>query len=422
MYQLLDRPRVEDVTLSDIQELCKKGAEEGHVLDFKISLPGNNDRSGQDLWVTRREISEEAKRALLKSVIAFANADGGWLVIGLSESAPGRAGQIAAFDGCDDLADRIGRIVASCIEPPLPICGVRGLEIEQKLNRGVIVIRVGASLLRPHRMRLGDWRHVYVRRGRDSMEMSMWEMQALTLETAQRVEKLEARLTAMLDRFEQFPNPEEPAAPLYGYIVAAVPLIQGPAVENVYRQEGLFQPKLSWKAALGGREYFLRSSMVREWGDVTPTLRGGRRVFFPTNNTSCCIELSWDGQIIVAVKYGYSHRPINVGALMADVANVILLASRWNHIAGAVGDFALQIELRDWAGLDQVRGDVNLFPIGNEHGTTKATWTQVRGFRSPIYRLSPESPQKMLRLLLSDLYHHAGHRFEESFEIEFGDA
>ena len=140
MLTLFQRARAEDVTLGDLRELCEQGAEEGHTLEIKERVPDNLDGSGNDRWAANRDVADRAKRAVLKSVIALANADGGWFVIGVREDAQGRATEVKPIEDCIDLADRLGRVLASSIEPPLPVLGVRGVEVDENGDAGIAVI------------------------------------------------------------------------------------------------------------------------------------------------------------------------------------------------------------------------------------------------------------------------------------------
>lgn len=308
MLSLFRRTRAEDATLEDLRQLCEQGAEEGHTLEFKESVPDNVDENGENRWTTTRNISDKAKRAVLKAVIALANADGGWLVLGVREDSQDRAAKLEPIEDCVSLADRLGRVLASSIEPPLPVLGSRGIEFNANGGAGAVVIGVGPSLLRPHRIQHGDKRHVYVRRGKESLEMSMWDIQSLTLETGRRVEKLEARLSETLGRYERSPSPKKPVGPIYGYAIAAAPLISGPVIEDIYRHTKLFSPQPSWNGRIDATSFDARSTMQSEWGDVTPMLRGARRLFHPTINIACCLEVGWDGNLFLSCKFGYEVR------------------------------------------------------------------------------------------------------------------
>ena len=63
---------VDDLTYNDIDDLVNvRNKREGHYLDYKLTC-GNLD-------------SDEAKHELAKDVSAFANAKGGYLIIGVNE-------------------------------------------------------------------------------------------------------------------------------------------------------------------------------------------------------------------------------------------------------------------------------------------------------------------------------------------------
>ena len=61
---------VQNLDETGLRKFLEKRVPEGHHLDYKETLSGNNDR---------------AKREFLKDVTAFANANGGDILIGVEE-------------------------------------------------------------------------------------------------------------------------------------------------------------------------------------------------------------------------------------------------------------------------------------------------------------------------------------------------
>ena len=125
------------------------------------------------------QIGDRARNKVLEEAVAFANAHGGALLIGIKESdtKPPVAAEIKPLPRCAELAERLGLMFRECVEPQLPWLEVFGVPIEGK--NGVVVIRVGRSRLAPHRVKPT---HVCpVRRADRCDSMTMREIQDMTL-------------------------------------------------------------------------------------------------------------------------------------------------------------------------------------------------------------------------------------------------
>jgi hypothetical protein len=70
----------------DIQLIADGGVQEDSVIEFKEGLDETSERD-QKLWSEGGKLSRTSKLDLLKELIAFANAYGGTLYIGVRESA-----------------------------------------------------------------------------------------------------------------------------------------------------------------------------------------------------------------------------------------------------------------------------------------------------------------------------------------------
>ena len=110
---------IRDVTAADIDRLCKDAVRESGVVEFKRALQG---KDGPDAWHDGVDkISDRARNELVSEIIAFANAHGGTLVLGIGETKdrPPRAEAIAQVRACADLAGRLALILRDVAEPPL---------------------------------------------------------------------------------------------------------------------------------------------------------------------------------------------------------------------------------------------------------------------------------------------------------------
>src|ERR1700730_11976460 len=83
------------ITFDDIGDIAAKGVEEGTQLEFKEAL---STKDGQpDRWMTdKKRVGANARDDVAKEIVAFANAYGGMLIIGIEETAenPRRSKQI----------------------------------------------------------------------------------------------------------------------------------------------------------------------------------------------------------------------------------------------------------------------------------------------------------------------------------------
>src|SRR6266446_7554706 len=76
---------IEGIAFADIQELVSEGAEEGIRLEFKRTLPAEGGQP--DRWFRDQSaIGGYARDNIAKEIVAFANAYGGIVIIGIDET------------------------------------------------------------------------------------------------------------------------------------------------------------------------------------------------------------------------------------------------------------------------------------------------------------------------------------------------
>src|SRR5690349_14386052 len=119
------RKALSDATLADLEELVSAEARETDELEFKGTLP-YQPQKGQpqtaDRWIEKGDrIGDYARDQLLAELVAFANADGGTLVLGLHETKdePRRAHYLEALPNCEGLTRRLWDAAEDIIEPRL---------------------------------------------------------------------------------------------------------------------------------------------------------------------------------------------------------------------------------------------------------------------------------------------------------------
>jgi hypothetical protein len=189
------RKPIDEVTASDLDHLVTVAARETGELEFKGTLPFAPIR-GQpattDRWIEKGDrIGDYARDQVLAELVAFANADGGTLVLGLHETKdePRRAERLEALPNCEELAKRFLDVAEDVIEPRLPTIRIRAV-VASDNGHGYVLMRVGKSLAGPHR--LTTTREFYVRRGERAARMNVREITARTLDLARTGDRIEA--------------------------------------------------------------------------------------------------------------------------------------------------------------------------------------------------------------------------------------
>jgi hypothetical protein len=180
---------LETLNLANLEQLVDRQIEEGPRLEFKQALATADGR--QDRWMLdQKSIGSVARDDIAKELVAFANAYGGVIIVGIVESDdnPKRASAIAEphIPKVADCAQRLEQALRSVINPPLPMLEVRGIEITD--GSGAIVLRVGSSGSAPHGF--GRPSNAYVRRGSNSEPLTMRDLQSIFYERRTWLERI----------------------------------------------------------------------------------------------------------------------------------------------------------------------------------------------------------------------------------------
>lgn len=267
MTAILSKP-IDQITAGDIRSLVTSRVPEGERMEFKRELPAKG-HSDPDPWMTgQKKIGGRAKAQILKEVVSFANAYGGVLVLGIEEdknATPPVAKAIHAIPKCEELAERFRIIFRDRVEPKLPSCDIVGV-VTSGADDGVVVFRVpSGSRLAPHRVK-GTW-ICPVRRWDRSEEMSMREIQDMTLNVSRGLERLDKKLRERAARFEhEFGRLTSPDC-AYGIRITAAPVGDDIRLPTICRPqlklvEGLETPSVT---------------VTRRWADQEPTVVDGLR-------------------------------------------------------------------------------------------------------------------------------------------------
>jgi Schlafen, AlbA_2 len=181
------------ITFDVVLEIASSGVEEGTQLELKEAL---STRNGQpDRWMAdQRRIGGYARDDIAKEIVAFSNAYGGVVIVGIEETDdnPKRSKQVHTpmIPRVVDCAEQLSQSLRGIVDPPLPMLEARGI-VGNANGDGVIVLRVPLSPSAPHGF--GRPPMAYVRRGANSEPLTMRDMQNMFFERRTRLERVEKR-------------------------------------------------------------------------------------------------------------------------------------------------------------------------------------------------------------------------------------
>jgi Putative DNA-binding domain len=185
---------IDEIEFQDISDLASTGAEEGIRLEFKGALSTSDGQP--DRWMRDQSgIGRVARDDIAKEIVAFANAYGGVIIIGIDETDdhPKRAAQLASpqIPRVADCAEQLARALRSIIDPPIPMLDIRGVPSSRSSGEGAILVRVSSSPSAPHGF--GVPPAAYIRQGSESKPLSMRELQSMFFERRTRLERVTSR-------------------------------------------------------------------------------------------------------------------------------------------------------------------------------------------------------------------------------------
>ena len=344
MIQILSKP-VDQIDIHDINSLIESSVPEGEQIEFKGALPAKN--RAPDPWTTGKdEIGDRAKNAILEETVAFANAHGGALVLGIKESGskPPVAKEIKPVPRCGDLADRLKLVFRDRVEPQLPFIEIFGVETEGR--NGVVILRVGRSRLAPHR--ITKTLVCPVRRSDRCEKMTMREIQDMTLNVARGLERLNGRLN---ERHERFLREFQRLPPGYGLRMTAVPVVEDLQLDRVVRGHSIIPelkepwPKVSWRTPETERELaWIWSIDPSDW---RPMLRAARAESGNSTGYRSYREIHWDGLLELGfVGQGQESRDLYHDWPIVIFANLAVWADLVRRYANAPSaEYAIEFEL-----------------------------------------------------------------------------
>ncbi len=377
------------LTADDISKIVTDGIRESDTVEFKEALSG---RDGPDGWHTGAErVGDRARNEILREIIAFANAHGGHLVLGIEESDdhPRRAIGIKPIPRCADLASRIAMYCRDVIEPPLaPHPAI--VPINLAGDAGVIVIAISRSRNAPHRdLALFE---CHARKGDRSERMTMREIQDLTLQVDRGLAQLERRFVERQSKYSN--HPASTGLALRATAIAMSPVsIPVPGTMSISPQRRQFDA--SWQ----GRQAPV--TFPHDFGSFRPILRGVRSINTDQRATTI-VELLEDGVVEVAFSRRFDDELIlYAGWFIGLVCNALDIVDQTRSAAGASGvEYGLELEVRTFGGIRVATYG------GREHGTCGPMASTV----FPRYSIGARDTfQALVRLIERDFWHAAGH-------------
>ncbi len=357
MIGVLSKSR-EEIDISDIQDLIDSEVPEGEQIEFKETLPAKGQ--SVDPWMNgKNEIGDRAKNEILKEAVAFANAHGGALLLGIkeSESKPPVAAEISPIPRCAELAERFKLVFRDCVEPQLPVLDIFAVPTDGE--SGVVIIRVGRSRNAPHRIM--KTLVCPVRRADRCEEMSMREIQDMTLNVSRGLERLDRRLSERSEFFEEEFKRLETPENAFGVRMTAAPVGDEIWFDRVLYQgriiEEFSMPWLTVKRQSSNREQKLNFHshdwVPKYWQPMLRAARANLDSTFPGKPYNGHWELHFDGLIEMdlfltgssADSISYNG-PVLFNWLIAIFAKLAVWADHIRRQADApTAEYVLEVEI-----------------------------------------------------------------------------
>lgn len=249
----------------------------------------------------KRKLSKDAKGQLLKEICAFANSDGGILVLGIDEL----NFSTHSIPDVETFSDRLSQLCSDVLDPPLRHVKIQ--HVVETGDEGIIVIEIPASNKAPHRLNARDLPsavrgQAYIRNKSSSTPASMSQIHDIVRLRDLGVTNYEKRITSYQEKIAPtFESGEKrfelgfkaiPEYPLHTVIPSTPCTLAGKLAQNnislpigSYVDLGEFETEPRVKPILRGREWIYLDRIdshrvvIRFFkdGSFELVLEGGRR-------------------------------------------------------------------------------------------------------------------------------------------------
>lgn len=284
-----------ELTAADIAALVNGSVAEDSSIEFKREL--EFDAQGK--------IKETSRNKIARELVAFANADGGTVVIGIDETdiIPRRAKSIITILNPEDVADRLRRAIYEIVEPKMPLLEARGIRTRD--TEGVIVLSVPKSLKAPHRVE--PLKECFRRVSDESRPMTMREIQEMTLSSSYETQRLDDAMERLVKQNKELLSSKSWLDQTYD-AVGAVSVVAMPILPLSIRKI-IGNSDLSQVRPAVGYNYGNRNEINFPWRGsfrTRPILRGERRVD-ESQDYAMFEQVFRNGSATFAFVRGYTH-------------------------------------------------------------------------------------------------------------------
>lgn len=253
---LLLKP-LSQITPGEIESIATAGVLEDAQTEFKEAVP---EKEKARSWAEKGDLSEYGRNSIIAEIIAFGNAFGGTLYIGIEETdtEPKRSRTCKPVPQVAKLAAKLENSMRDCIEPRLLTPEIVPIITNEATGAGVLVIRVPPSPIAPHWNRAE--RKAYRRIGTSAQAISMLDIQSITLERARTSSVVEYLFEERRRAFEKTWNtygklratrlnvsgwsPESALPPGFAVRCTAVPTMPARTVDVTSREDLKIKPEM----------------------------------------------------------------------------------------------------------------------------------------------------------------------------------
>ena len=177
LYDFFGVEYIEELDLENIMSLVDNKVSESLHLDYKREPWGEH---------------ESSNREMARDVSSFANAHGGFIIVGIEEDNDGKPANIVGLDNEDKTILRIRQVCHAGIQPLITGLKIHPVRIDE--NSCLIVIYIPESFTKPH-MVLNEYR-CYMRYERGKNPMNIYQIE----ESIKSREKNREKVRTFLDK------------------------------------------------------------------------------------------------------------------------------------------------------------------------------------------------------------------------------